>query len=822
LGNELVAKVALAAATYAIDKPYDYLVPEKLRNRAAVGMRVIVPFGKGNRRSEGLILSLTQDIKFERMKSILTLLDEEPVMDDQSIRLAIWMRDRWFCTLYDAIKAILPSGLWFSLQDTYRIKENINKEEAYLAAAENVGCTRLLDFLYSSGGCAELRQIQAALGDFDFSSSLKYLIKQEILTVDTTAVRGVGDKLIEFASLAVPVEEALAVTSPRKKAAPLRHAVVAFLASSGTASVQELCYYTGASRVTIRSLAKSGILALKKEEIFRRPSFETLPPAKPIVLTKAQQAAFLSLMDMVSAGEPAAALLYGVTGSGKTQVYIRLIEEMLQRGKSAIVLVPEISLTPQLMRLFSSHFGDTVAVLHSSLRTGERYDEWKRIRSGAARVVLGTRSAVFAPCRNLGVIIVDEEQEHTYKSENNPRYDARDIAKYRCVQSGSILLFGSATPSVETMYGTQTGALRKLTLPQRYNEQALPEVVIVDMRKELRAGNAGSISSILKDELSLNLQSGQQSILYLNRRGSSPMVLCVDCGAVPACPRCSVRLTYHSANNRLMCHYCGHSEPLPPICPECGGEFSFIGAGTQRVQEELEKLFPGIEILRMDADTINASCSHEAILTRFERNKVPILLGTQMVTKGLNFDNVTLVGVIAADLSLYLDDYRSGERTFSLLTQVVGRAGRGEKTGRAVIQTFTPKNEVILAAARQDYDGFYRSEVELRRQLGCPPFLDFFVLTVTGMEENEVYRAGLRLRAQLEQSLSAFQGFQYRLLGPAPAPVVKVNNYFRYRLTLGCRNTKQMRSLISGILVEFAKDRKNRTVSAYADLNPEG
>jgi primosomal protein N' (replication factor Y) len=271
-----------------------------------------------------------------------------------------------------------------------------------------------------------------------------------------------------------------------------------------------------------------------------------------------------------------------------------------------------------------------------------------------------------------------------------------------------------------------------------------------------------------------------------------------------------------------MCHYCGHSEPLPPICPECGGEFSFIGAGTQRVQEELEKLFPGIEILRMDADTINASCSHEAILTRFERNKVPILLGTQMVTKGLNFDNVTLVGVIAADLSLYLDDYRSGERTFSLLTQVVGRAGRGEKTGRAVIQTFTPKNEVILAAARQDYDGFYRSEVELRRQLGCPPFLDFFVLTVTGMEENEVYRAGLRLRAQLEQSLSAFQGFQYRLLGPAPAPVVKVNNYFRYRLTLGCRNTKQMRSLISGILVEFAKDRKNRTVSAYADLNPEG
>ena len=820
----VIAKIALAAAAYAIDRPYDYLVPAELEGRAVPGVRVLVPFGRGNKRTEGIVLALSGELpEGKRLKEVFAVLDDAPVLDKQSLKLCLWMRERYFCTVYDAARAMLPAGLWFSIRDSYHIASGVDREASYTAAGRSHRAVQILDLIWACGGSAELGQIHAALGTADPAPALKLLTEQGVLTLETSAQRGVGDKREKVASLAVPAEEAMAHVTPRRRSAPLRYAVVELLSTVGSASVKEICYFTGASGPTIKSLVKSGLVTLEEREIFRGGhEVADGPTAPPPVLNEEQEAAFQTLDGLCRSTEPAVALLYGVTGSGKTQVYLRLIRAALDRGQTAMVLVPEIALTPQLLRIFTAHFGSDVAVLHSSLRAGERYDEWKRLRSGLARVALGTRSAVFAPLENLGLIILDEEQEGSYKSENTPRYHAREIAKYRCAKAGGLLVLGSATPSVETMYLARTGVYRLVTLTKRYNERALPAVYISDMKEELRAGNGTSIGSLLRRELEANLERGEQSILFLNRRGASRMVSCGECGEVPVCPRCSVHLTYHSANHRLMCHYCGHSQPLPEACPVCGGTLNFIGAGTQKVQSELEELFPGVEILRMDADTVSAADGHQKLLDRFQRKKVPILVGTQMVAKGLDFENVTLVGVVAADLALYMDSFRASERTFSLLTQVVGRAGRGEKTGRAVIQTYTPDNDVIRCAAVQDYDRFYAQEIDLRRLMDYPPFRDVFVLTASGTDESAVLRKCQKLRRSLESWATAWSDYDTRprLLGPAPAAVAKVNNRYRYRLTLLCQNTREVRQLIADLLQAAADDREIRGVSVFADVNP--
>ena len=818
-----VAKIALQAATYAIDKPYDYQVPPELLDTLRPGMRVVVPFGAGNRRTEGIVLALEGGYPDDpRRKSILTVLDEEPVLDGEALRLALWMRERWFCTVYDAARAMLPAGLYFSLQDRWKLAPGVDREAAYAAAGRSEHARHIVELLFASGREADVAQIKEAFGTKDPNPALKLLRDKGILTLETSASRGVGDKKELVASLAIPPEEAMALVTPRRRSAPLRYAVTELLCALGSASAKELCYFTGAANATLRSLEKSGILRLEHREVFRRVTVEAGERAAPPVLNAEQQAAFEGLDALAAARRPAAALLYGVTGSGKTQVYLRLIYEALARGRTAMVLVPEIALTPQLLRIFASHFGDDIAVLHSSLRAGERYDEWKRVRSGQARVVIGTRSAVFAPLRNLGLLILDEEQESTYKSENVPKYHARDVAKYRCAQNDALLVLGSATPSVESMYHARRGDYRLFTLRRRYNEQALPEVLIADMKQELRVGNGTSLSGPLRAGLAAAMEAGEQSILFLNRRGASRMVTCGECGEVPTCPRCSVHLTYHSANGRLMCHYCGHSEPLPDACPSCGGALNFLGYGTQKVEEELHAAFPGREILRMDTDTVSATQSHEKLLSRFEKERIPVLVGTQMVAKGLDFENVTLVGVISADLSLYVDDYRAGERTFSLLTQVVGRAGRGAKQGRAVIQTFTPENDVIRCAARQDYDSFYEQEIELRRMRLCPPFRELFVLTASGPLESAVLRTCMRLRRSLEGWLAQppFRDWELTVLGPAPASVAKINDRYRYRLTLAAQNTKEIRAMVAHLVRCAQTDKENKGVSVSADVNP--
>ena len=800
----IVAKLAVQAATYAIDKAYDYLLPDELSGR--VGCRVLVPFGRGNWLSEGVILSLHQEVPAKPLKTVRSLLDDEPVVTEKELRLALWMSRRYFCTFYDALRTILPAAVWYRYREIWSMRQPVLMPDA---PEREQAVARLLQ----DGPLAEDKLCQA-LGD-DIPPLLRRMEKAGTLTHTTEQQKKVRDKVVAFASLCVPAEQAADLAGRSSK----RREVVSFLARNGETALHDLRYFTGAAKKTVDDLCRLGAVSLREQEEYRISEKQYAVKATDITLNDEQQRVCDALLAQIDRGEAGVTLLLGVTGSGKTMVYIRLAQLLLERGKSVMILVPEIALTPQMMARFTAYFGDRVALLHSGLRMTERYDQYKRIRRGEARIVLGTRSAVFAPLVELGLIIMDEEQEGSYESENAPCYHARDVAKYRCAQEGARLLLGSATPTVETAWHAEKGDYGLLELRQRFNQQALPRVIVADLRHELRQGRSTVISQPLYDELQKNMAAGEQSILFLNRRGSSRQLLCPQCSYVPECPRCSVYLTYHSANDRLMCHYCGFSQPAPERCPDCGGALKHIGFGTQRVEEELHELFPDTEVLRMDADTVSAG--HEALLRQFEERRVPILLGTQMVAKGLDFENVTLVGVLSADLSLYVDHYRAAERTFNLLTQVVGRAGRGAKEGRAVIQTYTPENDVIQAAAAQDYERFYRSEIQLRRLRRDPPFADQFIITVSGGEEDTVRRAVGLLRSGLDAAVKKppYDDMGLELIGPAPASVVRVNGSYRYRLLLLGENNAQVRGLLSSFMRAFAQRAENRRLHIRVDCD---
>lgn len=816
-----IAKIAVSAATFAIDKPYYYAVPTVLDEVLRPGMRVMVPFGPGNKKSEGIVLAISQEEENTKLKKISALLDDRPVLDEYGIKLALWLRERYFSTLYTAALTMLPTGLWYTLRDRYRIAPELSRDAAFERVGKSHWAKQVLELLYASDGVAEYAQILAILKDQNPKALLSRLIKEGILLLETGAERKIKDKTEKVARLRIPPQEAMEAVNKRQKTAPMRYAVTQLLCAIGSASVKELIYFTGASLSTLRSLEKSGILLLEEQEVFRRavPEYTQTEPA--LHLNEAQQRAAEGLEDLCNTEKAEAALLYGVTGSGKTQVYLKLIHSVLKRGKSALILVPEIALTTKLLELFVLHFREEVAILHSALPAGERYDEWKRIRDGKAKVVLGTRSAVFAPMQNLGLIVLDEEQEASYQSESMLRYHARDVAKYRCMQHKALLLLGSATPAVETMYAARKGIYHLFELRSRFNERSLPSVYIVDMKSELQRGNQSGLSKVLLQELEENISRGEQSILFLNRRGSNRMVSCGECGEVPSCPRCSVYLSYHSVNGRLMCHHCGFSKPLPSACPNCGGLLQFIGVGTQKIEAELNRLYPHIEVMRMDTDNITATKSHEVLLDQFQRKKVPILVGTQMVAKGLDFENVTLVGVIEADLSLYVSNFRASERTFSLLTQVVGRAGRGEKPGRAILQTWTPDHEIINLASKQDYDRFYAQECELRSLRRLPPFGDLFRIMVSGPDEAAVLRVCMNLRSSLERWREQRKDSHEpsEIFGPAPAGVLKVNNRYRYQITLNDWNTKETRAFLSRLLRAAQGDPATRGISIIADLN---
>ena len=810
----MIAKIAVSAANFAIDKPYSYRIPEGME--VLPGQRVQLPFGRANKRSEGVVLAVEPGEE-SKLKPIDCCLDEEPLLTEKQLRLAAFLRERYFCTFYDAIRVMLPAGLWFRTKNTFSLTEDRTWQEKTIRKEHALEILTLLENL---GGQAEESALRNLISDEEILHEvLSYLLRKKWITSQTDFQRKTGDKTEKIAALASSAEEAMEFASQRPKSAAMQKLVLELLCSLGSVAVKELCYFTGASMATINRLEKLGYVTLSERPVLRCREIQPAQLNGPLELNPAQQRCFEDLAEQMAGENPGVALLYGVTGSGKTSVYIKLIAHCLALGKSAMLLVPEIALTPQLLGLLAAYFGEKTAVLHSSLSAGERYDQWKRVRSGEATVVIGTRSAVFAPC-TPGLIILDEEQEHSYKSENAPRYSAKEVAIWRGAKENALVLLGSATPSIESMYRAKQGDYRLYTLKERYNGKPLPDVDIVDLREEMKMGNDLSMSVPLRHAMMETKDAGKQTILLLNRRGASRALVCVDCRETPECPRCNLRLTYHSANNRLMCHYCGHSQIAPERC-SCGGHMKTIGTGTQKVQSELEYLFPDWKSIRMDTDTVNAVNTHEKILQQFQQEQIPVLIGTQMVAKGLNLPDVTLVGVLDADLSLYTGGYRSGETTFNMLTQVVGRAGRGDAAGRAVIQTLVPEHQVIRLAARQDYDGFYDLEINLRRIQNAPPFGDIAVITVSGQEETAVLRGAAKFRDSLNSCLrdSGFRNEVCTVLGPAPCAVPKINYHFRYQLTLRCRMTKNLRLLLAYLLRQFSQDKANRGVNAFIDVN---
>ena len=743
--------VAVSNATFHFDKLYTYAVMPDQQNAVKLGSMVLVPFGRGSRARMGVVLACDAEPESAKLKYLFDVAPASACLTPELLRLVHFLKERTFCTYYEAVKAVIPYGA------------------QYKPAVAADGVTPVL---------------------------------QKQLTRHTeNSYRLVGG------------------LPPKPKPTAKQLAAVALL-GGGPRTLNEL-EDKGISRAVLDNLCAKGVLECSK--VNKSIDLYSSIPLKnePITLTQEQQAAYDALLPKLEDDAPHSALLYGVTGSGKTLVFLKLIARCLEQGRRALVLVPEISLTPQMILRLKSQFGRRVAVQHSALNHTERLLQWQMIQDGGADIVVGTRSAIFSPLENIGLIIIDEEQEHTYRSESAPRYSAHEVARQRTAENGALLLLASATPSTESFYAAQHGRTQLVRLTQRYGGNPLPTVQIVDMRAELAAGNPREISLSLEDAIRRNLDAGKQTILLLNRRGYQTMAQCEDCREVLKCTKCSVPMVYHKAAHKVLCHYCGSQMEPPTVCPACGGKLQYWGFGTQKAEEELAKLFPDARVLRMDQDSTAAKDAHEKLLARFANHEYDIMVGTQMVAKGLNFENVTLVGVLSADQSLFSDDFRSNERTFDLLTQVVGRAGRGKYPGRAIIQTYAPENPVLHLAAHQDYFGFYRQEIRFRQALLYPPFVDILVIGFVGEKEALVRQGAetfLRMASQLARE--EYSGLPLRMLRPSPAAVARVSNKYRYKLLIKCRNSPQLREMVSRLLIQFASLREFQQVTAYADPDP--
>ena len=805
----MIAEVVLNSVTKATDSIYHYEIPAEMEDVLSVGMRVTVGFGKGNRPKEAYVVGIAEKSEYPSLKKISEIIDTTVYFDEKSVELAKFMKHRYFCSFAQALRAMLPAGIGYNITTLYEAVQDADTDS--MSSEES----RIYSFLLSSKKPVKRRDLMIEFGYDDYTVFEKMTDKGYLLKSDD-AFRKVGDKSQRMLRLTSDGFDANCKLTEKQQS------VMELLFAAGEVSLKEICYYTGVTTAVTDALVKKGIAEYFDSEVYRTPSSYSDVKGEFPVLSKEQQKAFDGLEAIYEKHAAAVALLYGVTGSGKTSVFIHLIRKCVEDGKGVILMVPEIALTPQLIRHIKSLFADSVAVFHSGLSLGERLDEYKRVRRGMAKIAVGTRSAVFAPFDNLGLIVMDEEQEHTYKSENTPRFHARDVAKFRCANENAMLLLSSATPDVESCYHAHSGRYSLFTLEGRYGKATLPEVLTADMNEEVEAGNTTGFSSLLLQEIEENLNNKKQTILLLNRRGYNTFAVCRSCKEPVTCPNCSISLTYHKENNRLMCHYCGHSVSLFDECPSCHEKsLRFCGAGTQRGEETLRELFPDARILRMDMDTVMNKNAHEKLFSAFAEGEYDILIGTQMVAKGLDFPEVTLVGVLSADQMLYSDDYRSFERAFSMLTQVVGRSGRGADSGRAVIQTHTPENPIIELAASQDYEAFYRDEIELRRMLTYPPFSDLLLVGfLSESKADAVSCSNEFLRRLSELCTEEFSDVPIRALGPSPALVSKVNNKYRYKIIIKSRNSKRLRELVSRLLKEFGKDKRFRSVTVYVDVKP--
>ncbi len=815
-----VAKVVVTKNNRNVDRLFDYTIPDGLRDCLCAGSRVIVPFGAKNALTEGYVVEIGEPSGWVKLKQIKSVSGDVPVFDDKAWALACWMREKYMCTYFEALRQMIPTGISVKFEDWVCLRDiPQNNREALLKKSELR--RQVVAVLEAENGAMALNRLLSAF-DRNIRASVSSMEKAGLVALMQRDITQVKDKVIQFAALAVSSEEAADRMRELGRSAPKQSEILEILRYTEEAAVCDLVYLAQTTYNAVHALCQKGLIRLYDREVLRDPlGGKTFAPSKPHELTGGQKEVADRLYTAMDAGKAGVFLLHGVTGSGKTEVYMQLIARAIGQKKTAIVLVPEISLTPQMTQRFASRFGSRVAILHSALSLGERYDEWKRIKDGKVDVVVGARSAVFAPLDRIGVIILDEEHETTYKSENAPRYHARDIAIYRSAQHKAVTLLASATPSIESYYKAQNREYGLLSIESRYNDNALPQVCVVDMREELARGNRSMFSVKLCKELEDNIRNGEQSILFLNRRGFSTFVSCRACGYVAKCVRCNISLTYHSYTDRLTCHYCGYTCGNYTACPDCGSKYiKHFGAGTQRLEDELKKQFDGISVIRMDMDTTGRKNSHEALLRQFEQEKADVLLGTQMVSKGLDFPGVTLVGVVAADTSLYLDDFRSTERTFQLIMQVTGRAGRGDIPGRAIVQTYSPDNSAIRYAQTHDYTGFYQEEIEMRRAMWYPPFCELVSVLTSAANESLAIRRIKEIAKLLTFRCSGGEYGRVQILGPSAAGVSKIKDKYRWRILIKCESADRLSGILKEIMDAHAASEHSKWVSLIIDKNP--
>lgn len=777
---------------------------------------MVVPFGKGSTKRMGLVCELSTEKSHYNLKNIYAVLDETPLVCDEMMILIKWMKNRYFCTYFEAAKLIFPPGLSNGINN---IKYNINFKTLNSLDVLSFAEQNFINNITLDGKNYITLKKLINLKMKNYNNILISLLSKKILTEEFILPKTVGERSVKIFSLSDNNIDELSLTDKQKK-------VCDFLKNFGQATAKEICYFTGVGKSIISRLLKNEIIISSEHLQYTSPKvFSNLNENNYTqnTLSNEQQRVFEAILKAYKKNEFDVSLIHGVTGSGKTEVLLKLIDQVVLQGKSAVFMVPEIALTAQFINLFRARYQEKVAVVHSGLSDWERLDTWKRIKSGEIKVVLGTRSAVFTPFDNLGLIVIDEEHEFTYKSESSPRFNAKDVAKYRCKYQNAMLIFSSATPSVESYFKAKTGKYTLYSLKERYGAAKLPDVNIVDMNKESLGLNTDQFSDELISALKDNIENKKQSIIFLNRRGYSTFVKCRSCGNVLTCPHCSVSLNYHKANNRLMCHYCGYSCDNLNRCPDCGGDkICRLGAGTQRAEDILSEVIPEAKILRMDSDTKNLKEPYDKIFKDFSDEKYDILLGTQMISKGFNFPNVTLVGVLSADQYLYSGDFRSYEKTFDLITQVVGRSGREKFPGKAIIQTFTPENEVLKLAAKQDYETFFKQEIKIRKAMLYPPFADLCIIGFTGENENKVMDASLKLFASIKKEAAEnYSKLPLRIFAPIPANVKKVSGKYRYRIVIKCKNNYDFRSMLSEQLINFLQGPYVSNVNVFVDINPD-
>ncbi len=822
------AGVYLLDSPYFLDGMYDYFIPLEMRGDVYPGRFLTVPFGKSNRKQMAIVRELHPCPSFSDIKPIDGVCYDRPELSEEMLLLCDYMKEQCLCTYGEAVRCTTPSSAIGKMTEFYYPlpKAGPNASSGFDAADLFV-----YDYLCSSGG-KTLDALKVRFGAWIAEQATKKLLSRGIIGRELLTGKTMAETFEDRYSLAIDAHECEAIVSgigKTKLRSEKQKAILAYLLERGDfATAEEITKALEVTGQQIKALMEKQLISCEQVRVWRQ-GFEGAEEAKTeILLNDEQTEAFEVIKEHLARDKASAILLHGVTGSGKTSVIIRAIDEALDKGKGVIMLLPEIALTPQTLKIFSSRYGHRIALVHSGLSAGERYDSFMKIRSGEADLVVGTRSAIFSPVKNLGLIIMDEEHETTYKSETSPKYHARDVARWRCVHNDATLLLSSATPAIESYTKAMEGKYTLLKLRNRFGGALLPDVKIYDMRNEVRAGNQSPIGFLLKEELVAVTDRGEQAILFLNRRGYNTSVSCKSCGELITCPHCSISLNYHTRRGGydqgfLFCHWCGYKATMPEKCPSCSSEhLARIGFGTQKIEQEISELLPEKRILRMDADSTSAKNSLDALLGEFKEHKADVLLGTQMVTKGHDFPDVTLVGVLLADMSLYMDDYHANERTFSMLTQVIGRAGRSKKKGLAVIQTNNPDNDTIRLACKQDYDAFYASEIRLRKLLTFPPYCDIALLTVTSADEKQALVAATVLRQDIEVLVGTeYKDVQMILYGPFESPVYKVEEKYRMRIVIKCRLNRRSRELFSKLLVGFGRNGKNKTALSI-DFNPTG